>query len=219
MISKKTCKKCGRLLYVNDYCKSCLRELLYERREKYCKEHPNEKFNAEFWKDIDKIQLETRKRSIKESRSLDYNYGISAKLRSKLRNLINNKSNKVQNSYNELIGCSIVNLKSHLESKFTDGMSWANYGLGGWHVDHILPCAVFDLKVPEEQKKCFHYSNLQPMWAKENFDKNAFLKESFASELELNQFIFSHKMPASAKARIRTNKVGKTSYRIIFKYH
>lgn len=50
-------------------------------------------------------------------------------------------------------------------------MSWENRGNFGWHVDHIKPCASFDLTKPEEQAKCFHYTNLQPLWARENIAK------------------------------------------------
>ncbi len=65
----------------------------------------------------------------------------------------------------ELLGCDINFLKEYLESKFTKGMSWENYGQAGWHIDHIKPCASFNLSNLEEQKTCFHYTNLQPLWA------------------------------------------------------
>ena len=73
----------------------------------------------------------------------------------------------------ELLGCSIEELKIHLQSQFKEGMSWDNYGIHGWHIDHIRPCALFDLTDPEEQKKCFNYSNLQPLWASDNCSKGA----------------------------------------------
>jgi len=63
--------------------------------------------------------------------------------------------------------------KEYLQNQFKKGMTWKNYGKGKrkWCVDHIKPCCSFDLSKPEEQKKCFHYTNLQPLWAKENRQK------------------------------------------------
>lgn len=71
----------------------------------------------------------------------------------------------------ELLGCSIPALIRHLESQFTPGMSWANHSLHGWHIDHIKPCHSFNLTDPKQQRECFHYTNLQPLWAKENISK------------------------------------------------
>jgi hypothetical protein len=82
------------------------------------------------------------------------------------------KCNSKYQKTKELLGCSIEEFKKHLKSQFKNGMSWENYGLYGWHVDHIIPCKNFDLSKPNEQKKCFHYTNLQPLWAKDNYKKN-----------------------------------------------
>ena len=71
----------------------------------------------------------------------------------------------------ELIGCNIDQLKKHLSKKFKNGMNWNNHG--EWHVDHIKPCASFDLKCPVQQLACFNYNNLQPLWASENMSKGA----------------------------------------------
>jgi hypothetical protein len=71
----------------------------------------------------------------------------------------------------ELIGCTIDELKIYLSSLFQERMSWENYGRHGWHVDHIKPCAKFDLSDPVQQKICFHYSNLQPLWEIDNIRK------------------------------------------------
>ncbi len=60
-------------------------------------------------------------------------------------------------------------LKTWLECKFKEGMTWENRNL--WHIDHVLPCSSFDLTKAEEQAKCFHYTNLQPLWASENLSK------------------------------------------------
>ena len=51
-------------------------------------------------------------------------------------------------------------------------MTWKNQGRFGWHIDHIVPCSKFDLSDPDQQKECFNYKNLQPLWAKENILKS-----------------------------------------------
>lgn len=71
----------------------------------------------------------------------------------------------------ELIGCSIEHLKEHIEKQFVEGMNWENWSFYGWHIDHIRPIASFDLSDPAQVKECFHYSNLQPLWAKDNLSK------------------------------------------------
>jgi len=72
------------------------------------------------------------------------------------------------------LGISISEFLRYLESKFLPCMTWENYGKGDdkWNIDHILPCAAFNLSILEEQKICFHYTNLQPLWQVDNKDKN-----------------------------------------------
>jgi hypothetical protein len=92
-------------------------------------------------------------------------HGLRARLHSALKTIT--KSNNTLG----LLGCSIKELRVHLESKFAEGMSWENYGLHGWHIDHIRPCASFNLSTHKDQEVCFHYSNLQPLWAADNLRK------------------------------------------------
>jgi len=70
----------------------------------------------------------------------------------------------------ELLGCNSKQLRQHIEIRFVEGMTWDNQGQ--WHIDHIKPCSLFDFSKVEEQRKCFHYSNLQPLWAKDNIRKS-----------------------------------------------
>ena len=72
----------------------------------------------------------------------------------------------------ELVGCSIPALMAHLEALFQPGMTWDNHAIDGWHIDHIRPCTSFDLTDPEQQRQCFHYTNLQPLWAFDNISKS-----------------------------------------------
>jgi len=78
------------------------------------------------------------------------------------------KQNSKNSSTMILLGCSVDYLMYHLQEQFKKGMSWDNYGFYGWHIDHIIACYEFDLSKKREQKKCFHYTNLQPLWAKEH---------------------------------------------------
>ena len=83
--------------------------------------------------------------------------------------------NALKNSYNpkdfeEIFGCSVLNMQMHLEQGFDKNMNWNNYG--EWHVDHIIPCDSFDLTKDGDLKQCFHWSNLQPLWASDNIRKS-----------------------------------------------
>jgi len=95
-----------------------------------------------------------------------------------------------------LIDCTPAELKKHLESQFDSKMSWDNYGVHGWHVDHRKPCDAFDLSDPDEQIQCFHYTNLQPMWGPENCSKNnKFDPATFTHNWNGNQWVLNTKLP------------------------
>lgn len=98
----------------------------------------------------------------------DKKFIVVNNLRNRFRYAIKNKSvDKTLTSY-ELWGCTREFLYNYIESQFTEGMSWDNYGVDGWHIDHIIPMASFNLENIEEQKKCCHYTNLRPLWAHDN---------------------------------------------------
>lgn len=95
------------------------------------------------------------------------NYKLTKNLRR--RTLYAIKNNSKSDTTLNLIGCDIEEFKIYIEKLFKPGMTWDNYGK--WEIDHITPCASFDLSKPEEQQKCFHYTNLQPLWKEENLKK------------------------------------------------
>lgn len=84
---------------------------------------------------------------------------LRSRIRTALRLYKKSESSKV------LLGCDLEFYKNYLESKFTNGMTWVNFNLNGWHIDHIIPCSSFDLSDPEKQKECFNYKNTVPRWA------------------------------------------------------
>jgi len=119
----------------------------------------------------DRIKKQKNIRKINR-RISDPTYRFIENLRSRvLLALKAQKSNKITKTV-QLLGCSPLEAKMFIESKFKDGMTWDNHGIKGWHIDHIRPCSSFDLSDPEEQKKCFHYTNLQPLWWWENRKKS-----------------------------------------------
>lgn len=133
------------------------------------KEHVNAKARSWYQKNKEFVRSHRAKYN-RNKRSTDINFKIADCLRSRIGKAI--KNNIKSKHTIELIGCNIEELKVYLENKFHSGMSWENYGFYGWHIDHIRPCSSFDLSDITQQKECFHYTNLQPLWAKDNLKKS-----------------------------------------------
>jgi len=144
-------------------CKECRNVINIEKR----KESPeiyNEVYREYYNNNKEKIN-NVRRIAQKKRRDTDPVHRLRKNMGSRIYLAVKEKTGKTM----ELAGCSKEELTAHLESKFTEGMTWDNYG--EWHIDHIHPCASFNLEDPEDQKKCFHWTNLQPLWAKDNISK------------------------------------------------
>ena len=107
-----------------------------------------------------KYRLAYKKKQYKEKYGKDLKFTLPILLRNRLKIALKKeyKSGKTL----ELLGCSIEEFKIHLENQFDENMNWDNRG-NYWEIDHIKPIALFDLTVPEQQKECFHYTNMQPL--------------------------------------------------------
>lgn len=101
----------------------------------------------------------------------DPNWREKSRLKKKLSRIIR-LSGYYDSVVLDLVGCTRSSLISHLESQFKTGMTWNNYGILGWVVDHKKPCCQFDLTDSKQRKSCFHYTNLQPLWYEENRRKS-----------------------------------------------
>jgi hypothetical protein len=106
----------------------------------------------------------------KQKRETDILFKLRSNVRSRLRMFLKSKNITKNNSTFNLVGCSPEFLKEHLEKQFVKEMSWDNYGIISWHIDHIKPLS--SAQNEEELKKLCHYTNLQPLWAKDNLEKS-----------------------------------------------
>ena len=169
----KICNMCGIEKDTNDFysnrkrCKKCFL--------KYNENNPNFVNNRKNYYQNNKDNI-LKKTKIYQNDRYDKNknnleYKLPLMLRCRFRLAIKNAFKSV--SCIDLLGCSIEDCRKHLESKFKSGMTWDNHGIKGWHIDHIIPCSSLNLLDIEEQKKCFHYTNLQPLWWYENLAKGS----------------------------------------------
>ena len=130
----------------------------------------NEK-NKEKIKQYRQANKERHNTYLREQRKRDPNARIRWNLRGRLSKALKRQHiTKTQHTL-ELVGCTINELRQHIESQWLPGMSWENNTTNGWHIDHIKPCKTFDLTDPLQQKECFHYSNLRPLWSTENLSR------------------------------------------------
>ena len=149
-----------------DKIKKRLKEWYLENKEKR-KERYKENSRMNYYKDKKKKMARVMAYQ-KIKNKTDINWILRKRLRCRLQKALKGiiKSKRTM----ELLGVPHLDfLKAWLQSQFKEGMTWENRHL--WHIDHIIPCSSFDLTKPEEQAKCFHYTNLQPLWASENLSK------------------------------------------------
>ena len=163
----KICNKCKIELPFSNFWKSKMGKFGLRTTCKECANLDNKKYKKD-------TGWENNRR--KERRKTDVQFWIKNILRGRLYDALqqHTKGYKVTKKHSALtlLGCTMEELESHLESKFRDGMTWDNKG-SYWEVDHKLPCASFDLTDPDQQKLCFHYTNLQPLSIHDNRSKRS----------------------------------------------
>ena len=161
----KTCKTCGETKTIDNFTKNKKGKYGVHSTCKPCK-------NAKDYK-TKRLPHNVKKHAKNVKRYVDNNpqAKLAASLRQRMRKVL--KGNIKCAETLELLGCSLEEWEIYLENKFTDGMNWDNYGkdVDNWQIDHIKPCASFNLELEEEQKACFHYSNTQPLWQPDNASK------------------------------------------------
>lgn len=116
------------------------------------------------WKRANRPRLEAKS---KERAKADPLYALTMSVRARMRGILSTRGYTKKSKTQEIIGCSWADLKAHLESQFTEGMSWANRN--EWHIDHRIP--LVSAKTEEELLALCKYTNLQPLWAADNLKK------------------------------------------------
>jgi len=159
--NKEICKKNAKKWYLNNKEHKKQYDLIYKKKHKKRYQKQNKEYRI-------KNRHKIRKHLLNKYHN-NLQYKLSNILRKRIQKVLKGYS-KSKNSM-DLLGCTIEQLWIHLEKSFKPGMTRKNHGK--WHLDHIIPCASFDLTDPKQQVKCFHYTNLQPLWAKENLIKGA----------------------------------------------
>lgn len=188
----KTCVKCKQALDESMFgesikfrdgllrqCKACSAQY---KRSYYLDNAERCKERARMWYRANKEKASARSKAWREKNYESYiaakrkryrediQYRIAEVCRCRIRMAI--KGSPTNIGFYDILGATIPELRKHIESQFLPGMSWDNHGRFGWHIDHIIPCASFNLRDPDEQKKCFHYTNLRPMWWRDNIIKS-----------------------------------------------
>ncbi len=171
---EKRCSGCGKEKSLIEFSKNKFQRDGYCN---WCKECMNEYYKeysqTEKFKKIRKRYYQSEKyKKYKKRNNKQYSQTLQGRIINNLRSRIRQALKGTNKSAFtiKLLGCSIEEFLSHLESQFQVGMTFENYG--EWHIDHIIPCSEFDLTKLKEQRKCFHYSNLQPLWWEDNLKKS-----------------------------------------------
>ena len=176
---EKECRKCKSMKPLNCFsldkkgklgrrgsCKDCEKDMHSKASKRYYyKNKEKRKIQIKDWSanNLHKLRDWHRK-----NQSSNIDYRIKRAIRARLYTALKNGYKKESSIL--YLGCDLSTFKKYISNKFTEGMSWDNYG--DWHIDHIKPLSLFDLSNEDEIKKAQHYTNLQPLWAKENILKS-----------------------------------------------
>ena len=181
---KAACKECRRIETIENYDYDKAKEYREANKEKrkqqydkwYSKNREERLKRRKKWREENKEKLAKYRKDNKHISREFYQrhknnplFRLKSSVRSRIRIAITNQRLNKNTSTAKMLGCTWEELKQHLESKFTEGMKWDNYG--EWHVDHIKPLSLANTE--EEMIKLNHYTNLQPLWAKDNLSKGS----------------------------------------------
>jgi len=184
---EKTCTKCNTLLPIKCFpvykgksksiCRTCLNTS--SKQWRLSNKEQIKSYNKQYRSSNQTVIKEQRKQYRKNNRSkineyeqiklqTDITFKLAKRLRNRLNDIVRQNFKYKRSKLKEYLGCSLSDLKIHIESLFQVGMTWDNYG--EWHIDHIKPLS--SANTEEELYSLNHYTNLQPLWAIDNIKKS-----------------------------------------------
>lgn len=160
------CKKLFRKEYADRYPNE-----IKERKLKYIKN--NKEKVSTYMKKYQESYKPIRNAREKERLLTEPEYLLRKRIRNNILRYVKRSGVKKTCASTKILGCSHLEFKTYFESKFTDGMTWEIFcNSDRIHIDHIIPVDAFDLTVEDELFKCFHFTNLQPLWKEDNLAKS-----------------------------------------------
>jgi hypothetical protein len=180
----RTCSRCHsrKSRFKDDSSKECL--LCQASRARYRSKYKDRilKYQREFHaSDPTRYKLTRKKWNrenlpnqlalVRKRRRTDPIFKLRERLRRRLSDVFNGTTRSRTSEMMDYLGCPVDKLREIIESKFQFGMTWENHGFKGWHIDHIIPLAAFDLNNIEARHEAFSWMNLQPLWARDNLSK------------------------------------------------
>lgn len=172
--SNGSCLECAVVYRQKNRSKINAANSQYQKKNKEKVNEKTKRWRAENPEKTKRLRRESMKRwsedKLSEKIKNDPQFRCARNFRTMIYLYIKGVSNSQKAS--GLIGCDRDFFCKHIEEKFQEGMDWDNWGVHGWHMDHITPLSSFNLLNEDEVKKAFHYSNVQPLWASENIRKS-----------------------------------------------
>ena len=151
------------------YLKNREKRIKYQREYRSIHQREQREFSRKYYFKNKERLSKNNTRNARERRKTNPSFKILESLRRRMLHALKGKNKSA--STMDLLGVKNIEIIwQRFEFLFQDGMTRENHGI--WHIDHITPCTAFDLTDPEQQKKCFHYTNLQPLWAIDNMKKS-----------------------------------------------
>jgi hypothetical protein len=154
------------LAQCKEYSESNKDKVSLKSRNHYLKNIDYIKKRTKNYREENKAELAKRTKELINSSEMRL---VKHKMRRAVKEAINRIKFNKQARTEEILGADYETVKLHIESKFTEGMTWSNHGLYGWHIDHITPLATATCE--QDIIRLNHYTNLQPLWAKDNLSK------------------------------------------------